>query len=579
MMRRFAFDAASLIALSLVTLVAPAPTRGAGTPDLGTQAQRDAGRKLYEQNCVQCHGEKGDGEGPAALHLRPRPRNFTTAKFKIRSTPNGALPTTADLKNIIRRGMPYTSMPPWPHLSDEQLTDLAYYVKSFSEEFAKPENALEPIALPATPQQTKETIEAGRKVYEASGCVGCHGTLGRGDGPSAVTLHDDWGQPIRAADLTQKWTFRGGGERADIFRTLSTGLNGSPMPSFLDALSPDERWQLTDYIDSLSGGAGPGYANLLVAKRIDQPIDLAAGAAQFESAPTVRFPIVGQIMEPGRSFHPPATSILVQAVYDQESLALLVRWNDMSAQRNGHNDPALVVPIEEEASQDGATAQPAGGEAKEDVWGDEAAPEPSPAAEEGEGFWGDESGGGAAGAAGPATEFSDAVAVQLPSQVPVGARKPYFIFGDAQNPVDLWFFDLARKEPVQFGGRGSSTVAANDTGDVSGHAQYDQGEWSVIFKRPLRPTSGVPFIAGQFVPISFSVWDGFTRERGKRRGLTVWYHLYVEPEAVPSPTGPMIRTALGVLVLEILVIAWVRARQRRTDEAVEAGSQAPVAGT
>ena len=96
--------------------------------------------------------------------------------------------------------------------------------------------------------------------------------------------------------------------------------------------------------------------------------------------------------------------------------------------------------------------------------------------------------------------------------------------------MDLWFFDLARSEPLQFTGKGSADIAPNDTGDITGVASYDQGEWSAIFKRPLRPTSGAAFSPGQFMPIAFSVWDGFSRERGNKRGLTVWYSLYVEPQ-------------------------------------------------
>jgi hypothetical protein len=166
----------------------------------------------------------------------------------------------------------------------------------------------------------------------------------------------------------------------------------------------------------------------------------------------------------------------------------------------------------------------------------------------------------AAPAAVPASEFSDAVAIQIPSQVPTGARKPYFIFGDSQSSVDLWFFDLARAAPLQFTGKGSSSIAPNETGDVTGVASYDQGEWSVIFKRPLRPDAGASFSPGQFMPIAFSVWDGSSRERGNRRGLTVWYSLYLAPEAVPSVVGPMLQTALVILVLELAVIGWVRWR-------------------
>ena len=126
--------------------------------------------------------------------------------------------------------------------------------------------------------------------------------------------------------------------------------------------------------------------------------------------------------------------------------------------------------------------------------------------------------------------------------------------------MDLWFFDLARSEPVQFLGRGSADVAPNDTGELTGVASYDKGEWSAIFKRPLRAASGAPFAPGQFMPVAFSVWDGFSRERGNRRGLTVWYSLYVEPEVVASAVGPMIRTALVILAIELIVIGWVRWR-------------------
>ena len=126
--------------------------------------------------------------------------------------------------------------------------------------------------------------------------------------------------------------------------------------------------------------------------------------------------------------------------------------------------------------------------------------------------------------------------------------------------MDLWFFDLARPDPLQFTGKGCADIAPNDTGDVTGVASYDQGEWSVIFKRPLRAASGAPFVQGQFLPIAFSVWDGFSSERGNRRGLTIWYSLYVEPEVVPSAVGPMVRTALIILVIELAVIGLVRRR-------------------
>ncbi|MGQ0732291.1 MAG: c-type cytochrome [Acidobacteriota bacterium] len=516
-------------------------------PDLGTDAQRESGKALYLKYCAQCHGEQGDGEGYATPHLYPRPRDFTTGKFKVRSTPSGALPSHQDLVNIIRRGMPYTSMPAWPTLSNQQVADLAYFIKTFSPDFSNPAYALEPVPLPSAPAATSESIELGKKLYVENGCVKCHGTLGRGDGPSAPTLVDDVQHPIRAADLSQSWTFRGGSSREDIFRTMTTGFNGTPMPSFLDALTPEQRWAITDFIVSLSGSNGPAYTNLVVAKHALDPIDLAKAAENFASAPVARFPIVGQIMEPGRAFQPAATSVTVQAIHDADSIALLVRWHDMIPDTQKENGPSLPVPPEEEVLAKPAAA-PAGVDPLDPFADAIAAPPADPFADP------------VAEAAVAPSEFSDAVSIQIPSQVPTGARKPYFIFGDAQSSVDLWFFDLARPDPLQFTGRGSADITPNDTGDVTGVASYDQGEWSVIFRRPLRASAGAAFSPGQFMPIAFSVWDGFSRERGNRRGLTAWYSIYLEPEVVPSAVGPMVRTALLILVIELAVIGWVRRR-------------------
>jgi hypothetical protein len=259
-------------------------------------------------------------------------------------------------------------------------------------------------------------------------------------------------------------------------------------------------------------------------------------------------------MEPGRSFSPPATSVTVQAIHDADSIALLVRWYDRSAEKAGKNGPTLpVAPEEEEIPALAPAGQaPAGA----DPFADQVATTPAPGAAA------DPFADDTAAAAAPAAEFSDAVAVQIPSQAPTGSHKPYFIFGDATNTVDLLFFDLAQGAPVQFTGKGSADVTPKEAKDLTGVAAYDQGEWSVIFKRPLRPEGAAAFTDGEFMPIAFSVWDGFSRERGSRRGLTLWYSLYLEPQNVPSVVGPMIRTALIILGLELAVIGYVRWRER-----------------
>lgn len=525
------------------------------------QAAQNAvpGGELYQKLCSQCHGENGDGKGPAAMRVLPRPRDFTAGKFKIRHTPSGALPTDDDLREVIREGMPYTSMPAWKHLSDDQINELVAAVKSFSPDFANPERKPEPIQIPEAPAYTEESAKKGKEVYTSNGCAACHGEIGRSDGISAPTLTDDWGNPLRPADLTKRWTYRGGPTREDIYRTFTTGMNGTPMPSFAESLTDEQRWQLVDYIVSLDGRETPDYAELLQVQWTTDEIaleDPAKGREIFATAPAAHFPIVGQITEPGRAFHPATNSVTVRAVYNSREIAFLVSWHDMRADETGRNAPDMKVPPEEDQAEAAAPAAPEDGNVG--FFGEE---EVEPAAEETtdvDAFFGEEE--GSAGTAGTGAEFSDAVAIQLPVQVPSGARKPYFLFGDGSNPVDIWFVDLAEKIARRYNGTGSNSVTLVEGEDVTAVASYDRGEWTVIFKRSLRSTGGVTFAESQYVPIAFSIWNGTDRERGNKRGLTRWMYLYTMPRETPSALWPMLRTALIVLVVEILLIAWVRRR-------------------
>src|SRR5262245_29079314 len=97
-----------------------------------TEAQEARGREVYERRCVGCHGPKGDGNGPVAAFLDPRPRDFRLGAFKFRTTPSGSLPTDGDLFRTLTRGVRYTAMPTWHELPEKDRLAVISYVKTFS---------------------------------------------------------------------------------------------------------------------------------------------------------------------------------------------------------------------------------------------------------------------------------------------------------------------------------------------------------------------------------------------------------------------------------------------------------------
>ncbi len=214
------------------------------------EAASSAGERIYLENCAACHGQRGDGKGLEADRLKVKPRDFTGGIDKFRSTPSGALPLDEDIFRTISRGVRTTSMLVQLHLSEEERWALTKYLKTFSPRF-KSEKTPEPISIPAEPPTDARLVALGKGMYTDAGCNQCHGSEGKGEGESAKDLKDDWGEPISATDLTLK-PFKSGPEPEDLYRTISTGLNGTPMPSYADVLSPKERWAIVYYILSVA---------------------------------------------------------------------------------------------------------------------------------------------------------------------------------------------------------------------------------------------------------------------------------------------------------------------------------------
>ncbi len=209
------------------------------------------GKAVYEQYCALCLGVQGDGKGHYSEDTIPVPRDFRQGTFKWRSTPSGSLPIDADLEKVLVNGLFGTSMPSFStSLTHRQRLDVIAYVKTFSPRFAteKPEA---PITSPPEPPYTAESVTRGEAAYQKFTCAQCHGGGGHGDGPSATGLKDDWGNGIVPYDFTEGHV-KCGNNGSDIYRVFIAGLNGTPMPSFADAISPAEAWDLVHFIQSLS---------------------------------------------------------------------------------------------------------------------------------------------------------------------------------------------------------------------------------------------------------------------------------------------------------------------------------------
>lgn len=262
------------------------------------------GAEVYRQQCAGCHGVTGDGNGPAAAYLLPKPRDYRKGVFKFTATPYGYKPARMDLERTIRRGAKGTSMPPFPWMSDEDLNDVIDYVILLSQrgevelnvtmiaesdyeadETIDPAEFLESLtsvqeswseaqtavvlAVTAEPAYNDETIAAGRKAFLTLGCSKCHGEDNKGQTewispeflaaqaalPEAQRIkinYDAWGSPAPAADLTARM-LHGGRRPIDIYRRIYTGINGTPMPAFAE-IDPATIWHLVHYVQGIVEG-------------------------------------------------------------------------------------------------------------------------------------------------------------------------------------------------------------------------------------------------------------------------------------------------------------------------------------
>jgi mono/diheme cytochrome c family protein len=87
---------------------------------------------LYMRHCSHCHGTSGDGQGPTAQYLNPRPRDYRHGVFKFTSTNDMSKVSRKDLMRVLQYGIPGTYMPSFLLLADDELHAIVEYVRFLS---------------------------------------------------------------------------------------------------------------------------------------------------------------------------------------------------------------------------------------------------------------------------------------------------------------------------------------------------------------------------------------------------------------------------------------------------------------
>lgn len=516
-----------LLLAFIVSLVLAGPSFAEDVPaDPIKKDLLEQGKKVYFKRCVWCHGVEGGGDGPSHDRLFTKPRNFTQGTFKIRWTNSGELPRDQDLINTVTHGLAGSAMPAWgDFLKKEEIKAVVQFVKSLVQDrdWSDEDETVEDVVteLGSNPWGStapyhldipQEAIDEGKKIMVENKCFECHGGEGAGDGNP--TMKDDWGFPIVAASWKECWNFRGARRNHydpfNVARTISTGLNGTPMPNFRDKISIEDRWKLSAFVNSLC-------PRKKIDKLTNKPIAdflIPAKYTEGEIVPKISDPmwvspdhspkiveraedkadhprrnyiaLAGQITFGQRNFDPKSDNLWVSA-----------RWN---------KDQGIFYLVEYDNRF--LSTDP---------------------------------------------EYPEAVAIQWPAKLQdlFGAEKPYFINGDSKKPVDLWKasimpnkdysttnapkeegyqLDVTVEELVGNGYNALNPKESEPTVKVV-DAIYQQGRVKVMFQRALT-TEGdmdVQISSETFIPVAFMQWAGWDKEVDEHMAVSTWYYTILEP--------------------------------------------------
>ena len=554
-----------------LTFAADALPAGFKKGDLAPEPSADmieAGKRVYFTKCVWCHGVDGGGDGPGADRLWPRPRNFNQGTFKIRHTASGELPLfdakkpvpgQNDLFETVTHGLPGSAMPSWEGiLTEEQRLQVLSFVttqlvkdRKFTDKQSESQTILQLGDLtPIAP--TEESLKKGAELVIEKKCVECHGADGRGDG-NAFNLKDDWGFSIQPANWHKCWNFRGSRQDPynvkNIFRTFSTGVNGTPMPSFADNTTVEERWHIANWVNSLCEREADGKP-LSIDPLADKPrinFVLSSGVVEGEIPADPEHELWkkrarryvamgGQITHKPRNFVNRIDDIWVKSLYNDKYVVFMFQWDDRTKSVAEGKLPwaptSVNVDIKEQDPKTGEEGSIASHQNNYTVYNDAIAIE-------------------------TAVKWKD-----LPSPI-----KPRYLFGSNELfPVDIvkWEADGSLRAFKGTGWDKDFEERFNYEENIKLlYSEWKNGRWTVIVQRPLGNKTDQDydedtfFESGQYIPTVFFAWDGHNGDAGRKMAVSAFYYTFLEPPTPREAYIYPIAIACGVVLLE----GWVLTRR------------------
>jgi mono/diheme cytochrome c family protein len=513
------------------------------------------GQILFAKQCVICHGEAGDGAGKFAYLMNPRPRDFKVGKFKLSTTQN-QIPSDDDLLRTISRGMPGSAMPPWGHLPLADLRALVAYVRKINTDgiranlesgvkdgtykaeelatvLAERTQPGPPIVVPAEPVSDDLRWFNGRRVY-LEACASCHGQDGH---PLAEAVKfDDEGFPDPPRSFVNG-IFKGGMDGPGLYCRILKGMRGTPMPASEGNYTADEIWDLIHYVQSLARSGSQGRAQLSQGTLIAPNIDTALPSGPKDAAWSQARPLY-VAMTPLWWTENRIEGLVVQAVHNAKELALRLSWIDPSPDEQAVRIDEFrdAVAIQFALSSDppfymGDNTKHGG----VNIW-----------------MWKADRQKNISGGYQDVDAAFPQRAVDMYDECPIRSKDMSLVdwqhgaitehnkaFITAWGAGNLVANPELKTSVECLVARGAGTLSGKPANVqiVQGQAVYERGVWMVQMQRTLElphehgeggEQDERAFRPGDYLPISFAVWNGSAGDRDGKKNISIWQKLVIE---------------------------------------------------